>query len=138
MRLLLPLLLSSCSAAASSSLPGPISAAVERVIDGDTFKARAAIWIDQDILVSVRLAGADTPELARPLCPTERKKAEAAQAFTAAFLGGRAILRDIRHDKYAGRVVARVENAAGADLAEALIERGLAAPGESAAWCPTS
>ncbi|NWG72457.1 MAG: thermonuclease family protein [Parvularculaceae bacterium] len=122
----------------ASALAGPVAATVERVIDGDTFKARAAIWIDQEIVISVRLAEVDTPELARAACPAEKARAEEAQSFTAAFLAGRAILTDIRHDKFAGRVVARVANVAGDDLGEALLRRGLAARGAGADWCPAS
>jgi endonuclease YncB( thermonuclease family) len=136
---ILALLSAVSSASAKDSLAGPVVARVERVIDGATFKARADVWIDQEIEVSVRVDGIDTPELSRADCPKERERAEAARDFTAAFLsGGAARLFDIRHDKYAGRVVARVENASGADLAAALLEKGLAVEGEDGAWCPLS
>lgn len=89
--------------------------------------------------MSVRVVGVDAPELSRPQCAAEHERARKARDFTAAFLnGGEAILSDIRHDKYAGRVLARVENSAGADLAEALFAAGLAARGDSGSWCPLS
>lgn len=124
--------------AVAASLPGPIEAAVERVIDGDTFQARALIWLDQEIIIAVRLADIDTPELSRPSCPAEEARARAARDFTEAFLGGRAVLTDIRHDKYAGRVLAHVRNASGEDLGEALVGAGLGARAVNAAWCPIS
>jgi micrococcal nuclease len=139
MRFLLPFLLFAPSpAAAERVLGGPIPAQVERVIDGDTFEARVAVWIDQEVVVSVRLAEVDAPELSRAECPSEKERALKAKAFTAAFLGTRAVLTDVRHDKYAGRVLAHVANAAGADLGEALVAAGLAERTVNAGWCEVS
>jgi endonuclease YncB( thermonuclease family) len=42
--------------------------------------------------------------------------------------GRRAVLRDIRYGKYAGRVVARVYTADGRDVARALLDGGLVRP----------
>jgi hypothetical protein len=38
----------SATARADSDLPGPIPAALVRVIDGDTVEVRARIWLDLD------------------------------------------------------------------------------------------
>jgi len=114
---------------------GPTRGEVERVIDGDTVKMRIAIWIDQELLVSVRVAGIDAPELFRPKCAAEKTLAREAKAFAEDFLaGGTATLHDITRGKYAGRVVARIE-ADGADLGEALVAAGLAVEGGKGAWC---
>ena len=101
---------------AGGTYVGPARGSVERIIDGDTVKMRVAIWIDQELLVSVRLADIDAPELFRPKCLTEKAKAREAKAFVEDFLSsGEAILHDISRGKYAGRVIARIE-ANGADL----------------------
>lgn len=76
------------SAIAGEALSGPVKASVERVIDGDTVKMRAYIWVDQELIVSVRVAGIDAPELFRPKCAAEKLKARAAKAFVEEFLAG--------------------------------------------------
>jgi endonuclease YncB( thermonuclease family) len=120
---------------AGPPLKGPVAASVERVIDGDTVKMRAQIWIDQELVISVRVAGIDAPELFRPKCAAEKARAREAKLFVEDFLSsGEAILRDVAYGKYAGRVVARIE-AAGADLGEALVAEGLAVNGARGNWC---
>jgi endonuclease YncB( thermonuclease family) len=60
---------------------------VVRVIDGDTFEDSAAIWLDQQISIRVRIAGIDAPEL-RARCDAERRCAEAARDYHARRLEG--------------------------------------------------
>ena len=128
-------LLSGISPGYAAEFSGPAEGKVERVIDGDTVKMRVAIWIDQEVVVSVRLAGVDAPELFRPKCAAEKEKAQEAKAFVEEFLGsGEAVLHDIAHGKYAGRVVARIEGSSG-DLGEALIAEGYAVAGRGGHWC---
>lgn len=120
-------------------LPGPVAARVERVIDGDTVEVRARIWIDQEILIAVRVADIDAPELFRPRCSAEKARALEAKAFAADFFSdGGAALRDVRYGKYAGRVVARIENSAGEAFADAIVAAGLAALAADASWCGLS
>jgi len=89
-----------------AAIPGPLSAHVTRIIDGDTFEARIAIWFGQEKTVLVRLRGADAPEM-RSRCESERQLAQEAQAVLAGFLEhGRVTLTALSVDKYAGRVVA--------------------------------
>ncbi len=115
---------------------GPARGVVERVIDGDTVKVRVGVWIDQELLVSVRVAGIDAPEIFRPKCEAERQRALAAKRFTEEFLGDADVtLVNIGRDKYAGRVVARIE-ADGRDLGAAMVARGLAVEDARGAWCP--
>ncbi len=114
------------------------------MVDGDTLEVRARIWLGQELTTRVRLAGIDAPE-ARSDCPRERVLADRARAFLSARLrpaGARAPaavrLHDIRNGKYAGRVLARVESAAGLDLGRALLAAGLARAydgGRRAPWC---
>lgn len=124
-------------AVARSGLAGPIEAEVERVVDGDTVRVSAKIWVDQYVSVSVRLLGVNAPEIFRPQCDEEREQGRKAKAFVEEMVGGGGvILRDIDHDKYGGRVDARLETASGADVAAALLEAGLAVQaGDDDPWC---
>lgn len=119
-------------------LPGPVRATVERVVDGDTLEVRAQIWLGQEVRVLARVAGIDTPELAGD-CRLERALAARARDFVQRFASsGAVILRDIKQDKYGGRVVALVSDAQNRDLSGALIEAGLArryAGGKRGGWC---
>lgn len=131
--------LSLCLVVASTTpaiaFDGDARGVVERVVDGDTVKMRIAIWLDQEITVSVRLAGIDAPELFRPKCAEEKRLARQASGFVRDFLSaGEASLIDIQRGKYAGRVVARIE-ANGADLATSLVSAGLAVRGDRGNWC---
>ena len=116
-------------------------AQVLAVVDGDTLEVRVRIWLGQDIVTRVRLAGIDTPE-AKSDCPRERSLAAAATAFVQAQVEVSSVrLRDIAYGKYAGRVLARVETAQGQDLGAALVRAGLARPyagGRRASWCEAS
>lgn len=121
--------------AGAKELKGPTPAVVERVVDGDTVRVRVAIWIDQELSVSVRVADIDAPELFRPKCAAEKARAREAQAFVKAFLeNGEIVLRDIKRGKYAGRVVARIE-ANGRDLGDALVRERFAVNGKKGTWC---
>ena len=127
-------------ASAKEVLPGPVYAELLDVTDGDTVKVRAAIWLGQEIEISVRLSGIDTPEMGgRAKCTAERVQAERALFFLEQFLGaGPVILTNIQYGKYAGRVVADVANADEEDAAAALLEEGLARKmrrGSRAKWC---
>jgi endonuclease YncB( thermonuclease family) len=95
------------------------------------------------VATSVRLAGVDAPEI-RGGCRRERELARRAHDFVASRLATgrtdapRVQLRDVRYGKYARRIVARVETAAGLDLGAALVAAGLAQPydgGRRPAWC---
>lgn len=119
-------------------LPGPVRATVLDATDGDTLRVRARIWLGIDLDVRVRLSGIDAPEL-RGRCAAEREAALAARDLLARRLvGASVLLRDIRHDKYGGRVVARVEGPDGRDVSAALLETaGVRAYGRGprVGWC---
>ena len=122
----------------SDGIPGPVPALVLRVIDGDTIAVRARIWIGQSVDTRVRIVGVDTPEL-RGKCAQEIELAAAARELVIEALGDQTVtLRDVRYDKFGGRVLARVESYTGEDIARLLIAAGLGRPydgGKRAPWC---
>ncbi|MCP5433040.1 MAG: thermonuclease family protein [Alphaproteobacteria bacterium] len=127
------------SAGAEEVVAGPVPGVVERVVDGDTIAVTAHIWLGQEVRTLVRLAGIDTPESRGPKCRREaRLAAEAAKALEEVLAGRSVSLEEIRHDKFGGRVVARVYAPDGTDIAEILRARGLAVAYDGRAkssWC---
>lgn len=125
---------------ALNKLAGPVSAEVLRVVDGDTIEVRAHIWLGQEITTLVRLARIDAPEL-KGKCEGERAAARRAKAAIEEKLaGGDVTLRDITFEKYAGRVMSRVETADGEDLARVLQADGFVRAYGGAKrlpWCAT-
>ena len=86
---------------------------------------RARVWLGQDVEIKVRLSDVDTPEL-RGRCEAERVMARRARDLVVASIDGKPVsLSAVRYGKFAGRVLARVQTAAGRDLSEALISAGL-------------
>ena len=139
--LLVFLLLPTVPAIAAETFEGPVSASVVEVIDGDTIAVKAKVWLGIEVSSRVRIRGIDTPEL-RSRCVAEKAMAEAARLKLTKLAGGSVRLTNVADDKYGGRVDADVADAAGADLAEAMIATGLAHPydgkGERADWCPVA
>lgn len=113
-------------------------ARVLRIIDGDTVEARIAIWLGQEIVTKVRLRGIDAPEIIGA-CPSESTRAQAARRrLDELVAGGPVMLEEIGPDKYHGRVVARLRNAAGIDTGAALVADGHAKPWTGrrhSGWC---
>ena len=128
----------SVAADSAERIPGPVTARVVRVIDGDTLVARARIWLGQQVETRVRVADIDAPEM-RGKCPEERGLARQALDLVKTTVGdGEIVLRDIQFGKFAGRVVARVEAKGGTDLAGTLIKAGLGRiyrGGKRLSWC---
>lgn len=138
----LALILAACAlapaAAMGQALPGPIQAELLAVVDGDTVRVRARIWLDQWVETAVRLYGVDAPEL-HGACAAERQAAQRAKARLAELLEGRALaLERVSPDKYAGRVDARLR-ADGEDVGARLLTEGLVRAydgGRREGWCP--
>jgi micrococcal nuclease len=114
---------------------------VLRVVDGDTFDVRFAIWEDIVLVKRLRLLGVDTPEL-RPRSGTEAEReaekeaARAARAYVEETLTSAAavfVVTDWKSDSF-GRVLAGVryvdESGTEYDLAAKLLESGHAEPYE--------
>ena len=128
----------STAPAGAATNPGPVPAAVERVVDGDTIAVSARIWLGQDVHVLVRVRGIDTPER-RGRCADEVRRARLAADRAATELAdGAVVLSRIEGDKYGGRVLADVTLTDGRDLAAVMIESGAARRYDGAArggWC---
>jgi micrococcal nuclease len=135
---LLLLNLTAAPARGTERLAGPVPAAVMEIIDGDTLAVRVHVWLGQELVTRVRIDGLDTPEL-RGRCAREKDMAEQARQLTEKLLeSGDVLLHDIEHDKYGGRIRARVVTRSGTDLAASLIAAGLARPYRGEArqpWC---
>lgn len=114
-------------------------AEVSYIIDGDTFAVRVMLADDTKITVRVRLINVDTPEI-HGECESEIRAAFAAKARLSELLpvGSVAELRDIKDDKYLGRIDARVLTADGRDVGNVLIHEKLGRPysgGRRDGWC---
>lgn len=113
---------------AGARLDGPIPAIVTRIIDGDTVEVRAQIWLEQEIIVKVRLAGIDAPEM-KAACDEARQAALEARALVMREIdGARVLLTEIHGGKYFGRVIGRIITPKGEDLSALLLAAGLATP----------
>lgn len=98
---------------------------VVSVYDGDTFKINLncslAVYCEK---VPVRVLGVDCPEI-KGKTEKEKQLAQKAKAFTKNFLANGPIsLTDCSRDKYF-RLLCKVQNAQGQDLAKELIKRDL-------------
>jgi endonuclease YncB( thermonuclease family) len=120
-------------------LPGPVQGRVLRVIDGDTVRVRARIWLGQEVETNVRLRGVDAPEV-HGKCAEERDLSRKATDLVDRMLGSGdgIVLSDISYDKYGRRVVARIVTARGQDISQALLKSGLGHVydgGHKTPWC---
>lgn len=139
--LLLTFFCSLAGAHAGERIEGPVKARVLAVPDGDSLVVLARIWPGQDIRAHIRLRGIDAPEM-RGRCADEALAADAARLALHAFIAQRRVtLHDIQPGKYFGRVLAHVENHAGRDLAQAMLNDGKARAyggGKRRTWCDGS
>jgi endonuclease YncB( thermonuclease family) len=120
-------------------LAGPVEAELVEVLDGDTIRVRAKIWLDQSISILVRLNGIDAPELRRPKCAAEKELAIQSRQYLASLLVRQSLqLRSIQGGKYFGRVVAIVQTDQSDNLSQDMLQSGLARlykKGKRKSWC---
>ena len=132
------LFLSAAPVQAGQTLSGPYKATVTEVIDGDTVRARIRVWLGQDIETLIRIDGIDTPEI-KSRCPREHTMALQAKETLRSLIGdGEITVHDVKNGKYAGRVIARLYDPSGTDIAGQLIEQNLAryyAGKQRQNWC---
>ena len=106
-----------------------VPATVLKVVDGDTIKVSARVWLGVNVETMVRINGIDTPEI-RGKCPMEKELARKAKDFVKEKLpvGSLVYLSSVQSDKYGGRVVAKVADENKKDIGKQLIQNGLARP----------
>ncbi len=110
-----------------------------RVIDGDTLEIKNECF-PKELKLSVRVNLVDTPEKgSRAKCDKEAKLAEQASKFTKQFIGKnkKATFRNIKWDKYGGRLLADVE-INGKSLAGELVKNNYARlydGKKKSSWC---
>lgn len=125
--------------AKTSHMSGPVEAQLIEVIDGDTIKVRAKIWLNQDISTLVRLKGIDAPELRRPKCEKEKQLAQKARQYLAILVKDQPLqLTAIQGDKYFGRVLAKVQINHSMNLSRQMLKSGLVRKyqkGPRKSWC---
>lgn len=114
-------------------------AIVDYVYDGDTLAAVAHVADGTGVDVRVRLINVDTPEL-RGNCESEIKRAHMARERMMKLVPRGTIveLRNIKDDKYIGRIDANVILPDGRDLGRILISEKLGRPysgGKRKSWC---
>ena len=116
-------------------------ALVTGAYDGDTIYVEAEVWPRMTWTGSVRVLGADTPEI-RGKCEQEKTLAILARDYVRELLADKTVrLTSVGEDKYGGRVLAKVffwENETWNDLAGRLIEMQLARAydgGARSGWC---
>ena len=124
----------------STSYSADMTMGIRRVVDGDTISSVIDLPCPL-CLVSVRIIGIDTPESTHSAkCEKERLLGIAAKEFTKSLAGNAKtmLVRDIKWDKYGGRINGRVE-INNVDIGYTLIKQGLARPytgqGPKSNWC---
>lgn len=125
--LLFVVIMFSCNASGQSIANKSYDWEVNRVLDGDTFEVKQEFFPQELGMIKVRIAGIDTPEkYPRAKCQAEHDLAMKAHEYTKAKLENKVVLiKNIKADKYGGRVVADVYLTYGS-FAEGIIKAGLA------------
>ncbi len=114
-------------------------ATVDYVYDGDTFAAVAHIDDGADVNVRVRLINVDTPEM-HGECDSEIQRANMARERLMKLVprGTVVNLKNIKDDKYIGRIDANVILPDGRDAGQVLINEKLGraySGGKRKSWC---
>jgi len=116
------------------------SVVVKRIVDGDTFIADVLLNNgDMVKSVSVRLRNVDTPEL-HGQCDAEIKMANSAKQRLGELIpvGSNIEIKNIKDDKYAGRIDANVFDSRGRDVGTILTKEKLGrsySGGKRKSWC---
>lgn len=113
---------------------------VLRIVDGDTFVGKIKLSDDTEVApVSVRLINVDTPEL-NGQCDEEIKRARYAKQRLAELIpvGSAIEIKNIKNDKYSGRIDANVFDSANRDVGKILIQEKIGrsySGGARKSWC---
>jgi len=113
---------------------------VTYVIDGDTFVGDILLADKTEVMsVKVRLRNVDTPELHGD-CESEIKRANYAKQRLGELLpvGSTVEIKNVKNDKYAGRIDANVYDSANRDIGQVLIKEKVGRAyngGKRKSWC---
>ena len=122
-----------------SGAANAVPAVVRYIVDGDTFSAGVKLQDDTTVSVRVRLRNVDTPEL-HGECIDEIVAANVAKNRLEELLpvGTTVELKNVKDDKYLGRIDANVVDSRGRDVGNMLIRDGLGrryGGGKRQSWC---
>ena len=122
-----------------SGVANAVPAVVRYIVDGDTFSAGVKLQDDTTVSVRVRLRNVDTPEL-HGECIDEIVAANVAKNRLEELLpvGTTVELKNVKDDKYLGRIDANVVDSRGRDVGNMLIRDGLGrryGGGKRRSWC---
>ena len=113
---------------------------VAYIIDGDTFVGDVILADKTEVMsVKVRLRNVDTPEL-HGECESEIKRANYAKQRLQELLpvGSTVEIKNVKNDKYAGRIDANVYDSANRDIGSVLVKEKVGRPysgGKRKSWC---
>lgn len=122
----------------NSCLATPV--VVKYIIDGDTFVGDVFLADGIEVLsVSIRLINVDTPEI-HGECAEEIRRAEYAKQRLSELIpeGSIVEIKNIKNDKYAGRIDANVYDSANRDVGLVLVHENVGRPysgGKRQSWC---
>lgn len=113
---------------------------VAYIIDGDTFVGDILLADKTEVMsVKVRLRNVDTPELHGD-CESEIKRAEYAKQRLGELIpvGSTVEIKNVKNDKYAGRIDANVYDSANRDIGRVLVREKVGRAyngGKRKSWC---
>ena len=113
---------------------------VTYIIDGDTFVGDILLADKTEVMsVKVRLRNVDTPEL-HGACESEIRRAEYAKQRLGELIpvGSTVEIKNVKNDKYAGRIDANVYDSANRDVGQVLVKEKVGRAyngGKRRSWC---
>ena len=116
------------------------SVVVKYIVDGDTFVGDVLLNGKTSVnSVSVRLRNVDTPEI-HGACDSEIKRAKYAKQRLGELIpvGSKVEIKNVKNDKYAGRIDANVFDSAGRDVGLILVKEKIGrsySGGKRLSWC---
>ena len=113
---------------------------VKYIVDGDTFIGDVLMADNIEVMsVSIRLINVDTPEI-HGACDDEIRRAEYAKQRLEELIpiGSTVEIKNIKNDKYPGRIDANVYDGAGRDVGQVLVREKVGreySGGKRQSWC---
>lgn len=117
-----------------------MSAVVKYIIDGDTFVGDVFVKEKTSVnSVKIRLRNVDTPEI-HGQCDLEIQRAKSAKQRLGELIpvGSTVEIKNMKNDKYAGRIDANVFDSKGRDVGSILVKEKLGrsySGGKRLSWC---